>query len=63
MSAGLWFSTCCEACGSELRQVNAGHADGCRSLWIGACVSCQRQWVVTADICPVPSRGPKERHT
>lgn len=55
--AGLWVSTCCKIDGQPLREVNPGHADGGRSLWVGACVKCGRQYVVTADICPVPSRG------
>ena len=62
MSAGLWIEASCRHCGGELAEVNPGHADGCRSLWVGACAACRRQWLVTADICPVPSRGENERH-
>jgi hypothetical protein len=54
---GLWVGATCRSCGGVLTEVNAGHADGRRSLWVGACVDCRRQWVVTADICEVPSRG------
>lgn len=56
---GLWFSARCRYCPDPqpLVEVNAGHADGARSYWVGACVRCRRQWVVQASICPVPSRG------
>ena len=53
---GLWLSTHCRHCGGWLREVNAGHADGCRSLWVGACTNCGRNWMVRADIAQVPSR-------
>ena len=60
MSGGLWFSTRCRHCADPapaLEQVNAGHADGCRSTWVGECPKCQRQFVITADIAQVAGRG------
>lgn len=58
MSATLALeSVACRHCGGELAQVNAGHADGARSTWVGACTCCRQQWVVVAQMCPVPSRG------
>ena len=50
----------CRNCGGELEQVNPGHTDGCRATWVGSCVACRRQWVVTASMAQVPSRGRTE---
>ena len=47
----------CRHCGGELAEVNPGHADGCRATWVGACCLCRRQWVVTASMAQVPTRG------
>ena len=60
MSTGLWFSTRCRHCAEPapaLEQVNAGHADGCVSSWVGACPACGRHFVVTASIAQASGRG------
>lgn len=59
MSAGLWFSTCCRHCTDPqpLREVQSGHADGARSMWVGQCPACGRQYVVTASIAQAAGRG------
>ena len=56
---GLWFSANCRHCVDPrpLVEVQAGHADGARSIWIGACAGCGRQYAVTASIAQVSGRG------
>ena len=53
----LFTTTTCRHCGGELETVNEGHTDGVRATWVGACVSCRRQWVVVASMAQVPTRG------
>lgn len=55
----LWLSACCRHCdhAPALEQVNAGHTDGCRSMWVGACPACRRTYVVTASIAQASGRG------
>ena len=59
MSDGLWFSTACRHCPDPqpLDEVNAGHADGARSTWVGACPNCGRHFAVIASIAMVSGRG------
>lgn len=59
--SGLWVATTCRHCGHPLREVNPGHTDGARAIWVGACTNCHRQWVVTTSVAPVPARGPGDR--
>lgn len=56
---GLWFSTHCRHCTDPqpLVEVNAGHADGARSTWVGKCPTCRREYVVQASIAQVAGRG------
>lgn len=44
-------------CGGLLSEVNAGHADGATSSWVGKCERCNREYAVVAEMVPVPSRG------
>lgn len=62
MVDALTVSVSCHTCGSPLRAVNEGAADGRLSSWVGSCVACRRHYVVTAEIVRVPSRGPLEAH-
>lgn len=48
MSSGLWFQACCRQCGGELHQINEGTCDGVRTLWVGKCSTCRREYMVEA---------------
>lgn len=53
----LSFTAGCRDCGGALAEVNAGHTDGCRTTWVGACRRCSNQFAIVADITPIRSRG------
>lgn len=49
----LTVSTTCRHCAGTLTQVNAGHADGAVSSWVGRCTNCRYQWVIRATMTPL----------
>lgn len=50
MSAGLWVGTSCRQCGGELHEINPGSTDGVRTIWVGKCDTCRREFAVVAEM-------------
>jgi hypothetical protein len=48
MSAGMRFDLSCRQCGGELHEINPGHTDGVRAIWVGKCDTCRREFMVEA---------------